>query len=217
MFVFFQRFEIMTNNEIKETLQDANRILGSMDKNHVRNILKILIDAQVKKSCASFLSLDIRKTTKKLLVDLIKSDHVNNYLTRKHMKQIYEILGDYHIYPICKLCGQPIKIDSFSVKHETQSQQMSFSWDHIKPKSLGRSYDLANMQPTHKICNNKRGIKPIYRQIGSNNSHNNKLKLNIKIDIFFDLEPDNHKYRPDRFGLRKQDAWCHKQCCQYCY
>ena len=114
----------MTNNEIKTTLKDVQHLIGSMDKSHIKNLLKILLDAQTKKSCAFFLSVDIKRLTKKLLNDLIKSDHVINYLNRKDMKKIYTILGDYHNYPICALCGQPIKIDSDVQKHATQSNRL---------------------------------------------------------------------------------------------
>ncbi len=198
----------MTNTEIKKALTDVKQLVNRMDKSHAKNLLKILIDAQNKKNCASFFAVDIRKSVKKLLTDLIKSDHVNNYLNRKQMKQIFTIMGDYHFYPVCKLCGQPIKIDTYSLQHENQGQHMAFSWDHIKPKSIGGSYDLANMQPTHKICNNKRGIKPVYRKIASKH-------YEIRIDVSIDFESENPRYRPNRFGLRKQDSWCHKQCCQY--
>lgn len=197
----------MTNKEIKETLKTASFLVNTMDKEHARNLLKILLGAQCKNDCASFAFIDIRKTVKKLLSDLIKTDHVNNYLNRKHMKQIFAIMGDYEVYPTCKLCGQTIKITTGT----NQSGQMDFSWDHQKPKSKGGSYDLANLQPTHKICNNKRGVKPVY-------SKHYRLKMKIDIDIEFDLEDlcdsKNPRYRPDRFGLRKQDSWCHKQCCQ---
>lgn len=197
----------MTDNEIKETLRTASRLVNTMDKEHIRNLLKILMDAQCKDNCASFVYMDIRKTTKKLLNDLVKTDHVNNYLNRRQMKRIFAIMGDYEVYPICKLCGQPIKITTGT----NQCGHLDFSWDHQKPKSKGGSYDLANLQPTHKICNNKRGTKPLY-------SRHYKLKMRIDIDMVFDLDDvcnsENLKYRTNKFGLRKQDSWCHKQCCQ---
>lgn len=197
----------MTNDEIKENLKTASRLVDTMDKEHVRNLLKILIDAQVKENCASFVHIDIRKTVKKLLNDLAKKDRVNNCLSRKHMKQIFAIMGDYEVYPICKLCGQPIKITTGT----NQCGRMDFSWDHQKPKSEGGSYNLANLQPTHKICNNLRGVRPLY-------STHYKLKMKLDIDIEFDLDnlcnSKNQKYRSNRFGLRKQDSWCHKQCHQ---
>ena len=100
----------MTNKEIKETLKTASFLVNTMDKEHARNLLKILLGAQCKNDCASFAFIDIRKTVKKLLSDLIKTDHVNNYLNRKHMKQIFAIMGDYEVYPTCKLCGQTMSV-----------------------------------------------------------------------------------------------------------
>ena len=201
----------MTNNEIKNTLKDACRLVNTMDKAHATDLLKILMDAQCEKNCASFLFIDIRKTVKRLLNELIKKDHISNYLTRKHMKQIFMLMGDYKVYPVCKLCGKPIEICSDNQKHKEQLKNMAFSWDHQIPKSRGGSYDLSNLQPTHKLCNNRRGTKPLY-------SKHYKLKMKINLDIVFDMnglcESENLKYRPDRFGLRKQDSWCHKQCCQ---
>ena len=198
----------MTNNEIKDVLRQASRLVNTMDKAHAKNLLKILVDAQAKKDCASFVYIDIKKTVKKLLNDLVKTDHVNNCLRRRHMKQIFTILGDYDVYPVCKLCGQPIKINT---ETSQACEYLSFSWDHVTPKSKGGSYDLANLQPAHRICNNKRGTKPLY-------SRHYKIKMNINIDIVFDLDElcdsKNPRYRQDRFGLRKQDSWCHKQCCQ---
>ena len=201
----------MTNNEIKNTLKDAGRLVNMMDKAHIKELLTVLTDAHGKTDGASFLFIDMRKTVKKILSDLVKADHANNYLNRKQMKHIFEIMGDYGFYPICRLCGQPIEINSENQKHKEQLKNMAFSWDHQIPKSKGGSYDLANLQPTHKICNNKRGVKPLY-------SKHYKIKMKISLDLVLDIdglcESQNLKYRPDRFGLRKQDAWCHKQCCQ---
>ena len=195
----------MTNNDVKKTLKDVRQITDIMDKSHLNRILKILIGAQTTKSCAFFLSLDIRKTVKKMLSDLLKSNQINNLFNRRQIKQIYEILGDYNIYPLCKLCGQPIKIDSYIQQHIDQTDKMAFSWDHMQPKSLGGSYELNNMQPTHKICNNKRGIQPAYKR---------RLHINIKITLEFD---DNHsiKHRPLHLTLNPQVQYCQNQCCQY--
>ncbi len=204
-----QKGTIMTNNEVKETLKTTSRLVNSMDKAHLKDLLKILIDAQCGKDCASFVHIDIRKTVKKLLNDLARTDHVNDCLSRKHMKQIFAIMGDYNVYPVCKLCGQPIKIDT----ETDQSGQLGFTWDHQIPKSKGGSYDLSNLQPAHKICNNLRGAKPLY-------SKHYKLKIDINIDVDFEVEgfcdskSSSPRYNTGGFGLRKQDSWCHKQCRQ---
>lgn len=196
----------MTNNEIKETLRTASRLVNTMDKEHARNLLKILMDAQCKDNCASFVYIDIRKTVRKLLSDLVKTDHVNNHLSRRQMKRIFAIMGDYEVYPVCKLCGQPIKITTGT----NQCEHLDFSWDHQMPKSKGGANDLSNLQPTHKICNNLRGTKPLY-------SRHYKLKIKINIDV--ELGMDNIWDSNDTprhitvCGLRKQDSWCHKQYC----
>lgn len=199
----------MTHNEVNKTLIDAGRIVNTMDKEHAKALLKVLIDAQTKKDCASFLYLDIRKTVKRLLSGLVKTKVADKCLTRRQMKQIYEILGDYGYYPVCKLCGKPIKI--CTANHGHPSNNNSFSWDHITPKSMGGGYDLSNMQPTHKICNNKRGSKPLITK-------HYKLNVKIDVDIVFDTDGlyagKNPKYNPGGFGLRKQDSWCHKKIVQ---
>ncbi len=191
----------MTNNEVKNALKELHRTIDMMDKSHINALLKILINAQGIKNCAFFLSLDVRKFTKKLLSDFIKSDFVNYRLSRRQMKQIYQILGDYHIYPRCGLCGQPIMIDSDYMKYEPSFDKMAFSWDHMDPKSMGGSDELENMEPTHKICNNKRGTKPAYDKNCENG---------IKITINITLPPEMccSKYRPSRFGLCKYVNKC---------
>ena len=201
---------IMTNTEIRQVLEKTNSIVNSMDKTHLKELLKTLATNPHNGTVCntSFLFMDIKKTVRKLLSDLIKADHVNNKISRSQLKHIYAVLGDYGHYPTCQLCHEPIKINTDTIQHASQSQPMMFSWDHIKPKSMGGSYDLANMQPAHKLCNNLRGTKPLYKR-------HYKLKIKIDIDIAA-LDEEriaNPKYRPSRFGLRKQDSWCHKQCC----
>ena len=69
---------------------------------------------------------------------------------------------------------------------------------------MGGSYALSNMEPTHKICNNKRGTEPVYgRGCG--------VKFNIEIRI--DFEHENPKYRPTRFRTNIQYQ-CHCKDCR---
>ena len=192
----------MTNNEVKATLRRANRIISMMDKSHINRLFQILINAQGIKNCAFFLSMDVRKLTKKLLVDFIKSDFVNDRLTRKQMKDIFKILGDYDLYPKCKLCNKPIVINSDYARHEANIDQMAFSWDHVLPKSMGGGYNLENMQPTHKICNNKRGVKPAYDEKG-----NTTIIFNVTINCSC-----CQKYRPAKMGFYKYEL--QKRCCE---
>jgi 5-methylcytosine-specific restriction endonuclease McrA len=193
----------MTNNEIKEVLKTVSRLVNVMDKAHVKNLLEILTGAQYKENCAPFVYKD-RKIAKMLLSDLIRNDHVRDCLTHKCMKQIFAIMGDYEIYPTCKLCGHPIKINTESL----DLGQVAFSWDHQLPKSKGGTYDLSNLQPTHKICNNLRGTKPLY-------SGHYKLKIDIDIDVEVGKNgvcvPGNLRYDVSRIGSCKQSAWPYKQ------
>jgi hypothetical protein len=71
------------------------------------------------------------------------------------------------------------------------------------------------MQPTHKACNQQRGTTPLTEI--KKKQHKPVDETNIHINIVFDAEEDQETpvkvYRSRHFGLRKQDAWCHKQCC----
>ena len=201
----------MTNNEVKSTLKDVQRLVCSMDESHSKKLLQILLNAQTKKDCAFFLSADVKKLCKKLLSDLIKSDNTNEYLDRIDMKKIYTIMGDYHYYPICALCGQPIKIDSNIPDDKGPSNGLMFTWDHKIPKSLGGTYDLENMQPTHKICNNKRGTQPL-----NDNRQKYQLDLTIAIEInMCGYNKKNRQYRPAHFKLQIPNIGQQNQCRQY--
>ena len=52
-------------------------------------------------------------------------------------------------FPICYLCGKPIK------------KQNEVSQDHLICKSVGGITSEENLSVTHKICNNKRGCLTI--------------------------------------------------------
>ena len=56
----------------------------------------------------------------------------------------------------CHICGQPI---DYSLP---AGDPMSFEVDEIVPVSRGGSpYDRANLAPAHRICNERRGNKPV--------------------------------------------------------
>ena len=204
----------MTNNETRQVLQNVNALSNSMDKKHLKKLFFALTNAHGKKPGAFFFFIDIKKEVKKILSDLIKVERINSVVNRKTMKQIYAIMGDYEFYPICKLCGRPITITTYQLNNEKQTDPMSFTWDHMKPKSQNGSYNLSNMQPTHKICNAKRATKPVYRIDAKNRKH--KI-YRLTIDIDLQIESDTeHRYKPTHFGLRKQDSWCHKNRCYCC-
>ena len=189
----------MTYTEIRQTLRNASSMVNKMDKAHIKELLKILTNAQCTNDCAFFLCMDIKKTVKKLLFELSKSDRLEDKISIKQLKQIFAIMGDYDVYPTCKLCGQPIIINSQTLK-DTEQPQTMFTWDHLFPKSLGGAGTLQNLQPAHKICNNKKADKLIYYK---------HYKITIDIDI--DLNPGGTtKHKVSHIGLRKQDSWCHK-------
>lgn len=52
-------------------------------------------------------------------------------------------------YPICYLCGQPIK------------KQNEVSQDHLIPKALSGETVEENLAPTHRICNSKKGMMTV--------------------------------------------------------
>ncbi|MBR3510902.1 MAG: HNH endonuclease [Alphaproteobacteria bacterium] len=184
----------MTNDQIRDILRYLKRLVVIIDESNVKKLFKIFIGARDKNSRASFLYIDTREAVKQLLSDLINSKNINKVLTRHQVKRIYTILGDYHIYPVCRLCGKPIKIDTFTQRYSQQSNQMTFSWDHKYPKSKGGTWALTNMQPTHKICNTKRGIKPLCKE-----RHKTNMKSNI--DIMIDPDTEKLQYRPTHFSV----------------
>ncbi len=56
----------------------------------------------------------------------------------------------------CHICGQPI---DYSLP---AGNPMSFEVDEIVPVSRGGSpYDRTNVAPAHRICNERRGNKPV--------------------------------------------------------
>lgn len=58
----------------------------------------------------------------------------------------------------CAICGQPIDYDL------PAGDPMSYELDEIVPVSLGGSpIDPGNVQPAHRLCNQKKGNKIWYR------------------------------------------------------
>jgi 5-methylcytosine-specific restriction endonuclease McrA len=56
----------------------------------------------------------------------------------------------------CALCGKPFDFDA------APRTPLSFTIDHIIPRSKGGSHDdLANMQPAHHSCNSARGDREL--------------------------------------------------------
>ena len=200
----------MTDNEIRQTLRDVLVLTNSMDKEHLTKMLQILLASQYAGSDANlFCVINLRKNVKKHLNKYLDSNHLLARFNHKQIKQIYAIMGDYGHYPVCKLCGKPIYINSETVRNPvTQRNNKEFSWDHIYPKSLGGANDLSNMQAAHKICNNHKGSN-----LPEEHAH---CQINILVTIRFDdclntnFRNTNRNTKKPNPVLRKQDAWCHK-------
>ena len=193
----------MTKTEIQQTLTDLSRLINKMDKAHLKELLNILTNnAQKKDDCALFLYIDIKKTVKRLVSELAKADKPHEKLSTRQLKQIFALMGDYEVYPVCKLCGQPIQINSVLLKENAQTKQM-FTWDHQFPKSLGGGSTLDNMQPAHKICNNKKADKILYQV-------NYNININMNINMSCPGQDGQKKYRPRHFSFFNPNSWYYK-------
>lgn len=62
-----------------------------------------------------------------------------------HLNRHYRILIRQGNYPVCYLCGKPVK------------RQEEVSSDHIIPKALGGATVEENLACVHKLCNSKKG------------------------------------------------------------
>lgn len=63
----------------------------------------------------------------------------------------YRILIRQGNYPVCYLCGKPVK------------RQEEVSSDHIIAKSCSGKTIPENLAPVHKICNSKKGNMTVSR------------------------------------------------------
>ena len=77
----------------------------------------------------------------------------------------------------CAICGRPIDyslttwVDPKDGKRKRHP--MSYELDEIVPISKGGSHiDIENVQPTHRICNQRRGNKPMRGRTVSDGSGN---------------------------------------------
>ena len=207
----------MTDNEVLKILKNIDKLLSTMDREHVERLLCVLLDIKNKgKDSVSSYVPSLRKTVKQMLNGYENTPQPTKCFTHKQIKEMYVVLGDYDCFPICQLCGHPIKIDSETVKHTKQSQPMVFTWDHIKPKSLGGATNLANLQPSHKICNNQKGSTPP-ESMDLHEHYDITVTIKMKVGSIeqFDTKKKNNKKKP--YNLRKQENWCHKHrscpCC----
>ena len=205
----------MTNNEVKQVLAQAEFLLNTMTQEHVKKLLQVFVGKLQENPKNVLFVPNFRKIVRKIISDFVNMPRAETLFTQKQIKQIYAILGDYDFYPVCRLCGKPIKIDTKSSLNTSGSKPGEFTWDHIYPKSCGGANVLSNLQPAHKICNNHKGCKVPDEQ----NELHQHYTLNINITIG-SVNCVNHaktrrkkKFQP---SLRKQDSWCHKQRNRYC-
>ena len=203
----------MTNNEIHNILKNLTGLLNTMDQEHLKKLLCVLLGIKEDKDTLDYFP-NPRKTVRQMLAGCESEPSLADCFNHKQIKAMYTILGDYNCYPVCQLCGQPIKINSEISKHTKQSMPMVFTWDHIYPKSMGGETTLANLQPAHKICNNHKGstLPQEHRE-----HYDIVVTINMKINKIQEINCSKSKRKKKHLGLRKQDMWCHKyKCCPCC-
>ena len=165
----------MTAPEIINILETTKSNVSQMDELHLKNLINILLSTQRTKRCVFFEFLSLQQIVDCLIRQLLSSDDLLSDLNHKQIKSIYRILGDYNYYPCCACCNQIIKISSETHNYRRiPDSPQSFTWDHIFPQSLGGATTLGNLQPTHKICNNKKADDVLYETIPD-----------IKIDLLY--------------------------------
>ena len=203
----------MTDNDIRKTITNIVGLLNTMDQEHLKKLLCILLNIKEDKETMEYFPHP-RKTARQILVGYENTPLLTDSFNHKQLKAMYTILGDYNCYPVCQLCGHPIKIDSEVAKHTKQSMPMVFTWDHIYPKSMGGETTLANLQPAHKICNNHKGSIPPEEH---REHYSVTVTINIKVNNVEYINCSKPKHKKKHIGLRKQDTWCHKyRCCPCC-
>ena len=200
----------MTDNEIKQTLKDIFILSNSMDKEHLEKLFLILSG---EKEVGLWYTPIFRKTIRRKLTSCMNKKHLNALFNHKQIKQMYTIMGDYEHYPVCALCGKPIRINSETMQDPSyRKSSQEFTWDHIYPKSLGGANDLSNMQPTHKSCNNSKGAI-----VPEDLTH---YQINVVVNICFKdslqkiVRPKNRNIKKAESSLHKQDAYRKKT--SYC-
>lgn len=196
----------MTDEEIRRVLKDIFVLTNSMDKEHLKTLFQILTG---EKEIVFCYPPALRKNIQRKITKTVNINHIGYQFNHKQIKQMYALMGDYGHYPVCKLCGKPIYINSQTISNSSKKcSHKEFTWDHIYPKSLGGVNDLSNMQPSHKLCNNLKGSN-----VKEEHVH---YSINIVVNICFDNCADkvvrNKKRNCKKINsaLRKQDFWCHK-------
>ena len=179
----------MNDKDICDLLNDTLSVLDGMSKSKAKKILRILTPIQQKYHCDISDGEDWIARAKKALIGFINQPNLVELFDKRQIKSLYSIVSEYQIYPICPLCGKPIK------KYSNNKLSDEFTWDHTIPKSLGGSDALYNMQPTHKDCNNNKGNNMLYHV-----DYNIEIVVNINFSM--DMSKCHH-----RKNLHKKDYW----------
>ena len=166
----------MSPSDIKSLVYTVGKVSNSMKEEHLQTVRSILISAQRSNRCVFFRFMTLKQSVRYLVDNILQQDNVLDVFDKTKVKTLYKILGQYHYFPTCALCG---KLIDMSVVSENQKRQpddpVSFSWDHKYPKTRGGTTHLSNMQPAHKICNNLKSDKLGYGSIPIN------IKINLSI------------------------------------
>jgi len=72
---------------------------------------------------------------------------LNSDKRRTRRRQLLERDG-----PVCGVCGRPIDLDAALGAPE------ALSLDHVIPVRIGGTHSLDNLQLTHRVCNEWRGV-----------------------------------------------------------
>ena len=171
----------MSPQDMKGLLRTVGKVSNKMDDKHLQIVQSILISAQRSNRCVFFRFLTLKQSVQYLVNELLKQKNILDLLDKTKTKTLYKILGRYNYFPTCALCGKMIDMSVISENQKRQPDDpLSFSWDHKYPKTLGGTTHLSNMQPAHKICNNKKSDALTY----------DCMPINIKINI-----PIPHQYK----------------------
>lgn len=190
----------MTDQEIYNILYDTHCIIDHMTKDKVKKILNILGPLQQYFGFKLSGSDKLNFNTKKILTNLMVYGRLTDVFDRNQIKALYRILSEYHIYPTCPLCGEPI------IRYSNNKHPDEFSWDHVIPKSLGGENELYNLQPTHKECNNDKGNNLLYHA-------HYTVEVVVNINFSNNMSKHSRKRKKKKFYRKGYHTQCR---CDYC-
>ena len=119
----------MTDEEIRRVLKDIFVLTNSMDKDHLETLFQILTG---EKEIVFCYPPALRKNIQRKITKTVNINHIGYQFNHKQIKQMYALMGDYGHYPVCKLCGKPIYINSQTIRNSAKKcAHKEFTWDHI--------------------------------------------------------------------------------------